>query len=106
MMFGKWLSLLRFTVWRKRRSEVDEELEFHLEREIESNMAAGMPAEEARRRAGIAFGGRERTREQCREERAGWTVELLLRDLRFGVRGLFRNMGLTSVAVLTLALAI
>jgi predicted permease len=105
-MFSEWLSRLRFAVFRKRRSEVDEELQFHIERQIEANLAAGMTAEEARRRAGVAFGGRERAREECREVRPGWTVELVLRDLRFGTRGLLRNPGLTSVAVLTLALAI
>jgi putative ABC transport system permease protein len=105
-MFSEWLSRLRYVVFRKHRREVDEELQFHIERQVEANIAAGMPADEARRKAAIAFGGRERTREQCREARPGWTVELVLRDVRFGVRGLVRNPGLTLVAVLTLALAI
>ena len=105
-MFSEWLSRLRFAVFRKRRSDVDEELQFHIEQQIEANLSAGMAASEARRQASIAFGGRERTREQCREARPGWTVELVLRDLRFGLRGLLRNPGLTCIAVLTLALAI
>jgi predicted permease len=105
-MLSEWLSRLRFATSRKRRSEVDEELQFHIDRQIEANIAAGMPPEEARRQAGIAFGGRERTREQCREARPAWTVELVLRDLQFGVRGLLRNPGLAAVAVLTLAVAI
>jgi predicted permease len=105
-MFSEWLPRLRFTILRKRRSDVDEELRFHIERQIEVNLAAGMSSDEARRQANIAFGGRERAREECREARPGWTIELLLRDLRFAVRGLFRNPGLTLVAVLTLALAI
>lgn len=105
-MFTEWFSRLRFVVLRKRRSEVDEELRFHIERQIEANLAAGMPADEARRQAAIAFGGAQRTREECREARPGWTIELVLRDLRLGLRGLLRSPGLTSVAVLTLALAI
>lgn len=105
-MFTEWLSRLRFALYGKRRSEVDEEIQFHLERQVEANLAAGMPAGEARRQAAIAFGGRERAREECREARPGWTVELVLRDMRLGVRGLLRNPGLASVAVLTLALAI
>ncbi|MCU1333219.1 MAG: hypothetical protein JWM08_2211 [Candidatus Angelobacter sp.] len=35
----------------------DEELRFHLEKEVEKNMAAGLSAHEARRQALIAFGG-------------------------------------------------
>ena len=105
-MLTEWLSRLRFAVFPKRRTEVDEELQFHIEHQVELNLAAGMSSDEARRQALIAFGGRERTREQCREVRPGWTIELVLRDLRLAVRGLFRNLGLTSVAVLTLALAI
>ena len=102
----EWLAKARFFFSGKRRVEVDEEIAFHLERQVEVNLAAGMSPEEARRRAAIVFGGRERAREQCREQRPSWSVELLLRDMRFAVRGLFRNPGLTTVAILTLALAI
>jgi len=105
-MLTELFSRLRFAVFGKRRSEVDDELQFHIERQIEANLSAGMPVDEARRQATIAFGARERAREQCREARPGWTVELLLRDLRLGVRGLLRNPGLATVAVLTLAVAI
>ena len=45
------------------RAETDEELQFHIERQIEANLAAGMTLEEARRRARIAFGGVEHARE-------------------------------------------
>ena len=50
-MFHELLSRLRFLFSGKRRSEVDEEIQFHLQREMEANMAAGMPEEEAKRRA-------------------------------------------------------
>jgi putative ABC transport system permease protein len=105
-MFTEWLSRVRFAVFRKTRNEVDEELQFHIERQVEANLAAGMPLAEARRQAAIAFGGRERAREQCREAGPSWTMELVFRDLHFGLRGLFRNPGLAIVAVLTLAVAI
>lgn len=85
---------------------MDEELQFHIDRQIDANLAAGMSDGEARRQAVIAFGGQERAREQCREQRPSWCLELLLRDLRFALRGLARNPGLASVAVLTLAVAI
>ena len=41
----------------KARADLDEELRFHLEKEVEQNLVRGMSGEEARRRAQIAFGG-------------------------------------------------
>ena len=105
-MLGEWLARARFIFTGKRRVEVDDELQFHIDRQIEANLAAGMSADAARRLAAIAFGGRERAREQCREQRPSWRLELLLRDLRFALRGLMRNPGLTAVCIITLALAI
>ncbi|HEY2857025.1 MAG TPA: ABC transporter permease [Terracidiphilus sp.] len=105
-MMRELVSRVRFFFTGKRRVEVDDEIAFHMERQVEVNLAAGMSADEARRQAAIAFGGRESAREQCRQERPSWTLELVLRDLRFAFRGLFHNPGLTTVAVITLALAI
>ena len=99
-------SRVKFFFAGKRRREVDEEIQFHLQREMEENMARGMNEKEARRRAAIAFGGRERAREQCRQERPVWTLESMWRDVKYGFRGLTRNPIFTAVAVLTLALAI
>ena len=105
-MLHEWLSRTRFFFTGKSRREVDEEIQFHIERQVEANLAAGMSLSEARRTAGIDFGGRERTREQCREQRPSWRIEAFLRDLRYGLRGLLRNPGFAAVAVLTMALAI
>lgn len=105
-MLKEILARLRFLFTSKSRVEVDEELQFHIDREMEANLAAGMSAEEARRQASIAFGGRERAREQCREERPSWSLELLLRDIRFACRGLLRNPGLSLIATFTIAIAI
>src|ERR1700722_10391053 len=103
-MSGSWAQV-RFFFTSKRRREVDEEIAFHLEREVEANVAAGMTAGEARGQAMIAFGSRERAREECREERPSWRLESVWRDVKYGIRGLGRNPGFAIVAVLTLALA-
>jgi putative ABC transport system permease protein len=105
-MLGEWLSRIRFFFAGKSRVEVDEEIQFHIERQVTANIAAGMTPAEARRHAAIRFGGRERTREECREQRPSWRVESVWRDVRYGVRGLLRNPGFAVVAVLTLGLAI
>jgi putative ABC transport system permease protein len=76
-VLSEWLSRLRFLVPGNRRADVDEELRFHLDHEIEANVAAGMSVEEAKRRAVIAFGSLERAREECREARPSFFLESL-----------------------------
>src|SRR5215469_16819849 len=48
---------------------VDDELRFHLEKEVEQNVARGMSPDEARRQASISFGGVQQTRETLRQVR-------------------------------------
>lgn len=86
--------------------DLDQELRFHLERQIAENVAAGMPAEEARRAALLEFGGVEQFKEECREARGVSRIESLAADLRFGFRTLRKSSGFTVVSVLTLALGI
>jgi predicted permease len=105
-MMKEFLMRLRFLLTRRSYREVDEELTFHLEQQVAANVAAGMPAEEARRQAAIAFGGVERAREQCREERPGYFLETLLQDVRYAVRGFRRNPVFTVTVVVTLMLGI
>jgi predicted permease len=83
-----------------------DELDFHLEQEIQKNLRQGMPPGEARRRALIAFGGMDRFTERVREARGVLWLENLARDVRLAARGLRRNPGFTSVSVLSLAVGI
>ncbi len=98
---------IRF-LFRKRdaEEELDDELRFHLEQTIESNIRAGMDREEARRQAIIAFGGVERYKEQVRESRGLRSLEDLFRDIRHALQQFRRNPGFSVVAVVTLALGI
>ena len=61
-MMAEFLTRLRFLVFRKKHSELDDELRFHLEQSIAAKVAAGLSAAEARRQALIEFGGVERAR--------------------------------------------
>src|SRR5688572_1193177 len=86
--------------------ELEEELSFHLEQETKRLVQAGVDPGEARRRAHVAFGGYDRVVEEAGEARGLVWLENAWRDLRFGARGLMRNPGFTSVAILTLAVGI
>jgi predicted permease len=105
-MRREWLTRLRLLVSLRTRGETDEELQFHLEQSIDAKLAAGMTREEARRQALIEFGGVERAREQCHEQRPGWWMGTVAQDVRYALRGFRRNPVFTVAVVATLALGI
>jgi len=84
--------------------ELDEELQYHLSREIEEYAAAGMSPADARRAALRAIAGLEQRREECRDMRGLNLIDNLRKDLGFAIRQLQKNPGFTCTAIFVLAL--
>jgi predicted permease len=85
--------------------DLDDELRFHLEREMEKHIASGMSPADAARRARLDFGGVEQVKEDCRDARGVALVESVLQDLRYGIRAMRRSLVFSSIAIATIALA-
>src|SRR5262249_12744927 len=83
--------------------ELDEELQYHIERQVEENIAKGMTSEEARYAALRAIGGVERRKEACRDMRRVRWIEDLMQDVRYSLRTLRKSPGFTAGVAMALA---
>jgi predicted permease len=105
-MMSSILTRLR-GLWQRRRvaREMDDELRFHLEMEIQAHRDRGVPALEARRLALRDLGGLDQTREAIRDVRASW-MDSAWQDLRYAGRSLRRQPGVGVAALGMLGLGV
>jgi len=87
-------------------TELNEELRFHFDHEVEKYKKSGMSFEAARRRARLSFGGHEQVKEDIREARGASFIDNTLQDLGYAIRQLRANPTFAIVITLTLALSI
>ena len=87
-------------------AELDEELRYHVDRQTEELVSRGASPDEARTLALRAMGGIERRKEEMRDQRGVAFIENVARDLRFGLRQLWRQPGFAVTAIVSLALGI
>src|SRR4051812_15036995 len=86
--------------------ELDDELQFHLDHQIEGGIASGLSPRQARDAALRAMGGLEQRKEDMRDmRRIHWLTDFV-DDVHYAARSLRRTSGLTAFVVITLALGI
>src|SRR6516165_4653986 len=96
------------SLFRKRQvdRDLEDEIAFHLQSQIEDFTAQGMGPEEARYAALWSLGGVTQVKEECRDMRRVNFLDNFLQDLRFGFRMLWRNPAFSATAILCLTLGI
>jgi hypothetical protein len=80
--------------------DLNEELKFHFDRQVQSNIESGMTPGQARRAAAIAIGNMESIRETSRDERSGAWLRQFARDLAYGMRLLRKAPAFSICAIL------
>ena len=93
--------------WKRRRmeSDLERELQYHLDRRTEDLIKTGLDETEARRRARIEFGGLSQTQEETRETWVWRWLDSLVGDVRYSIRSLSKSLTFTLGAGAWLALA-
>src|SRR5262245_59500609 len=96
-------------VWRRRSQEheLDAELQFHIDRQIDDLVEEGLSRDQARRRVQLEFGGLDLTKDECRDVRPLRWLDDLMRDVPLGFRGLARDrfFAMSVIAILGIGIA-
>jgi putative ABC transport system permease protein len=98
---------MRFPFGRRNwERNMDVELRFHLDQQIQEYMDQGLSRAEAERRARREFGDLEVAKDECRDQRPAEWLNHIARDVRHAGRSLSKSPGFAVAVVGTLALGI
>ena len=100
------MSWRRFFRRKRADTELAHEIDHYLTEEMNENLAQGMSAGEARRRAYVKFGNPQQVREGVWQKNTFSLIDNLLRDLKYSARTLTKSPGFAVVAILVMALGI
>src|SRR3954453_19364456 len=104
---GVLVSRLRGMFARQRlERDLDAEVRFHGEMQIEDNLKTGLDPREARYAAMRSFGGVAPMKETYRDRRAFTLIETMAQDVRYAIRTLCKSSGFATTSIAVLALAI
>jgi predicted permease len=101
-----WNKLRALVQRSAREADMDEEMRLHVDMEAADLRQAGVPADEALRRARATFGGIERQKDDARDAVGVRLFDDLAQDFRYGARQLRASPAFTVATLLTLALGV
>ena len=108
MRFIERIRIALLSLFRRSQASahLDDELRYHIERQIHENVSSGMSPEAARTAALRQFGNPALLRDQARSTWTGASLDSLVRDLRYVTRALIHAPAFTLIAVFIIALGI
>ena len=105
---SQWWSKIERALGRRRNlaSELEQEIDAHIQFLIDENQERGMSLEEARAAARCEFGNMTTVQERSYQSWQFPRFESLLQDIRYAMRGILRAPAFSLVVILTLAVGI